>query len=358
MESEPENSLSYTQSRALLLLVVIVSIALGVILLPFYEAILWGGIIALLFTPVQRRLLRLLRGRKTLAAVLTLLLVLVILIIPLTLISASLAHEAVQVFQHIQSGRMDLQLAFGRIHAALPEWLAGLLDRFGLVDLATLQARITALLAQTSQLVARQALNIGQVTVGFVIGLVIALYLAFFLIRDGSALARTVERALPLAPEHKKELFSKFATVIRATVKGSLVVAIVQGTLGGLAFWFLGVTGALLWAVVMAFLSLLPAVGAALVWAPVAIYFLLTGGIWQSVALVIYGVVVIGLVDNVLRPILVGKDTRMPDYVVLISTLGGAAVFGLSGLVIGPAIAAMFIAVWHIYALRGEGLVR
>ena len=106
----------------------------------------------------------------------------------------------------------------------------------------------------------------------------------------------------------------------------------------------------MLWAVLMAFLSLLPAIGAALVWLPVAIYFLITGAIWQCVALVAYGLLVIGLVDNLLRPILVGKDARMPDYIVMITTVGGMSVFGINGFVLGPVIAAMFIAVWHIYA--------
>ena len=158
-----------------------------------------------------------------------------------------------------------------------------------------------------------------------------------------------MRRALPLTPAHKQELLGKFTTVIRATVKGNLLVAAIQGALGGLAFWFLGVRGALLWAVLMAFLSLLPAVGAALVWLPVAIYFFVTGAIWQGIALAAWGVLVIGLVDNLLRPVLVGKDTRMPDYVVMITTLGGMAVFGINGFVLGPAIAAMFIAVWHLY---------
>ena len=128
-----------------------------------------------------------------------------------------------------------------------------------------------------------------------------------------------------------------------------VLMAAAQGALGGLAFWFLGVNGALLWAVLMAFLSLLPAVGAGLIWLPVALYLLATGAVWQGAALIAYGVLVIGLVDNVLRPLLVGKDTKMPDYVVLISTLGGLAAFGLNGFVIGPVIAAMFMAVWDMY---------
>ena len=131
--------------------------------------------------------------------------------------------------------------------------------------------------------------------------------------------------------------------MIRATVKGNVLVAAAQGTLGGLAFWVLGVHAPILWAVVMAFLSLLPAVGAALIWAPVALYLLATGQLWQGFGLIAFGVFVIGLVDNVLRPILVGKDTRMPDYVVLISTVGGLALIGINGFVIGPLVAAMFM---------------
>jgi predicted PurR-regulated permease PerM len=127
------------------------------------------------------------------------------------------------------------------------------------------------------------------------------------------------------------------------------VVAITQGALGGFIFWILDIPSALLWAVMMAFLSLLPAVGAGIVWAPVALYFLLSGMIWQGVVLGLFGVFVIGLVDNVLRPILVGKDTRMPDYLILISTLGGMAVFGLNGFVIGPMVAALFMSTWALF---------
>ena len=138
--------------------------------------------------------------------------------------------------------------------------------------------------------------------------------------------------------------------MVRATVKGNVLVALVQGALGWLAFWFLGITGALLWGALMALLSLLPAVGAALVWGPVALYLLATGSIWPALGLLAWGVLVIGLVDNVLRPILVGKETRLPDYLVLVATLGGLAVFGLNGFVIGPVIAAMFIVAWDIFA--------
>jgi predicted PurR-regulated permease PerM len=180
------------------------------------------------------------------------------------------------------------------------------------------------------------------------------LYLLFFLLRDGQQLAARIRQAVPLGRNYKVRLFNNFTTVIRATVRGNVLVAAAQGALGGLIFWFLGVQAPLLWGVVMAFLSLLPAVGAAIVWAPVAVYFLVTGAIWQGVVLMAFGVVVIGLVDNILRPLLVGKDTKMPDYVVLLSTLGGMALFGLNGFVIGPVIAALFIAAWDLFASSEE----
>lgn len=345
----PDQDPSISADRAVIrLLTVLVTIALGWILLPFYGSIMWGAIMALLFAPLYRRILPRLRLRRTLAALVTLLLVLVMVILPLVLIIAALAREAAHIYAQLQSGEMNPGRYFRGLFDALPTWVTAWLDRFGLFDFDSLQARLSGLLAQGSQFIATQALNIGQNTFEFVAGIFIALYLAFFLIRDGEAISRSLMRAIPLSLPHKRELLQKFATVIRATVKGNLLVALIQGTLGGLAFWFLGIKGALLWAVVMSFLSLVPAVGAGLVWAPVAIYFLMTGAIWQGVALVAYGVLVIGLVDNLLRPILVGKDTRMPDYVVLISTLGGMTVFGINGFVLGPTIAAMFIAVWQI----------
>ena len=159
-----------------------------------------------------------------------------------------------------------------------------------------------------------------------------------------------LKAAIPLRADQKSALFSRFADVVRATVKGGILVAIAQGALGGLAFWFLGIHAPLLWGVLMAFLSLLPAIGAGLVWLPVSMYLWANGAVWQGISLILYGVLVIGLVDNILRPFLVGKDTKLPDYVVLISTLGGIEVFGLNGFVIGPLIAAIFMVTWEIFS--------
>ena len=343
-DSEPFNP----EHRALLLLVVAVTFALAWILLPFYGTLLWSAIIALLFTPLHRRVLLRLGHRRTLAALLTILTAVVIVVVPFALLSVSLAREAAGLYARIQSGETTLMPLLRGVFDALPGWAAALLERFGLVDVDALQRRLDAMLEQGSGFIATQAFSFGQNTFEIAASLLITPYIAFFLLRDGTRIVHALRRALPLTPAHTQELADKFSAVIRSTVRGNLVVAAIQGALGGLAFWVLEVRGALLWAVVMAFLSLLPAVGAALVWLPVAIWLFVTGAVWQSIALAAWGALVIGLVDNLLRPMLVGKATLMPDYVVMITTLGGMVVFGINGFVLGPVIAAMVFAVWHL----------
>jgi predicted PurR-regulated permease PerM len=336
----------------LLVLLAAVSLALVAILAPFYGTLLWALIVALLFTPFYRWLLPRMGGRRWAAALLTMLAVLFIVVLPFVLITMGLVSEAAALYARLQSAELNPAAYVSRVLGKLPSWTSGPLQSLGLHDVEHIQARLAELLSQGAQMMATQALHIGQNTFDLVTSTFIMLYIAFFLVRDGDAIQRAVRRALPLTMPQQQQLAQKFSTVIRATVKGNLLVAALQGALGGLAFWVLGLKGALLWAVLMGFLSLLPAIGAALVWAPVAVYYLSTGDMVRGVGLVLWGVLVIGLVDNLLRPVLVGKDTRMPDWVVLVTTLGGMSVFGINGFVLGPVIAAMFFAVWPM-ALPG-----
>ncbi len=340
---------SVLDNKTFLFVLVVVSLGFGWILWPFFGSVFWGVVLTILFAPLHRRLRHRLPGRPSGAALITLAAIVLMVLLPLAVIVASLAREGATMYARTQSGELDFGRYFEQIVLALPTWVTDLMNQFGFGNIAALKQKLTAAIAQGTSLIATQALNIGQNTFEFIVSFAITVYLVFFLLRDGPALALRINAAIPLDEQDKLDLLRKFTTVIRATVKGNVVVAATQGALGGLAFWFLGVNGALLWAVLMAFLSLLPAVGAGLIWVPVALYFLVTGEVGSGIALIAYGVLVIGLVDNVLRPILVGKDTKMPDYVVLISTLGGMAAFGLNGFVIGPVIAAMFIAVWDIY---------
>ena len=347
---------SRLEDRSFLLLLTLVTLAFLWVLWPYYGAVFWGSVLAILFNALFIRLLRKMPQKRTLAAFVTLSIILVLVILPVGLISALLTQEAANMYQRVQSGDLSFTRYFQQIYSALPSWVSQILDRSGLDNLGLIQERITSSLTQGSQFIATQALSIGQNAFDFFVSFFIMLYLLFFFLRDGGALSRRIKEAIPLEAEIKRQLFSKFTTVIRATVKGNIVVAVVQGALGGLILWFLGIHAPILWGTLMAFLSLLPAVGAAIVWIPVAIYFLATGAIWQGVLLIAFGVLVIGLVDNILRPVLVGKDTKMPDYVVLVSTIGGMSLFGLNGFVIGPVIGAMFMAAWDIFMKAREDL--
>lgn len=334
--------------KALLVLVLAASILFAAILWPYFGAVCWAVFIAIVFWPLHLRFLRGSHGRPNIAAAASLTVILIIVILPLGLIVASITQEASVLVEKLRSGEIQVGTYYKHFVDALPEWMRGILRRFGLADLSLLQQKLLTVLGNSSQVVTSRVLDVGQFTLDFVVGFFLMLYMLYFMFRDGERLARSVARAIPLQPQHTRQLLQQFTIVVRATVKGNIAVALVQGALGSAAFWFLGLPGALLWGAVMAVLSLLPAIGAALVWGPVAAWYFFTGEPVKAIGLVLWGALVIGLVDNVLRPILVGKDTRLPDYLVLLATLGGIVVFGLNGFVIGPVIAAVFLVSWEM----------
>ena len=342
------------EDKSFLFLVVAVTLAFAWILWPFYGAILWAIVLATVFAPAHRQLLSSMPQRNNLAAVVTVLIIVTIVLLPLTLTAMSVVQEATSLYGRIEAGEVDFGRFLSRLLEALPAWATDLLARLGINDLGDLQARLAGAFKEGSQFLATQAIAIGQGTAHIVVSFFLMLYLLFFFLRDGTELSQRLKEAIPLRAEQKRALFSKFTIVIRAMFKGTLLVAALQGILGGMIFWILGIPAPVLWGVVMAFLSLLPAVGSALVWLPVALYLLATGALWQGIVLIAYGALVIGLVDNLLRPFLIGMDTKLPDYVVLISTLGGIAIFGLNGFVIGPVVAAMFIAAWDIFLASNQ----
>ncbi|GIZ11260.1 AI-2E family transporter [Pseudomonas sp. NCCP-436] len=342
------------KNKAFILLLLLVTVAFFWILLPFYGAIFWAVVLAVLFNPLQDRLIRRTGGRGNLSALLTLTICLLVAILPVIFITSAVVAEGSALYQRLESGELNIGEYVTRFVAMLPPSAQQQLENIGLHDLEGLQKKISSLAMTGSQLLATQVFAIGQGTFEFFVGFFVMLYLLFFLLRDGRPLIRSIRDTIPLEDSTKHRLQIKFTRVVRATVKGNLVVAVVQGALGGLIFWLLDIPSPLLWGVLMAFLSLLPAAGAGIVWAPVAAYLMLSGSLWQGLILTAFGVLVIGMVDNILRPILVGKDTRMPDYLILISTLGGLALLGLNGFVIGPLIAALFIACWNLLDPRPE----
>jgi predicted PurR-regulated permease PerM len=335
------------ERRSFLLLLALVSIAFGFILEPFWGAIFWACAVTVIFTPMQTWVLKKVGDRPNTAALLTLLALMAVVVIPVILLTSAFVSEGIQFYQRVEAGEIDPRQILQRLRDAFP-WVDQLLVELG-VDTNNLRERLSQTLVSASQFLAKETFTIGQNTFSFLISLALMLYLTFFLLRDGKTLVQLIIKALPLGDERERALFTKFAEVTRATVKGNLVVAIVQGALGGIIFWILDIPGPLLWGVVMAFLSLIPAVGAAIIWFPVSLYLYATGAWISATVLVAYGAIVIGLADNVLRPILVGRDTKLPDYVVLFSTIGGIALFGINGFVIGPLVAALFMATWQIF---------
>ena len=335
-------------------LLVLVTLAFVAVILPFYSAVFWGVVFAIIFFPLYAWLEGKLGGRRNIASVLTVLICLCLVILPGLAILSSLIQEGSSLYSRIASGEIDLSRMMNEVISALPAFVQERVRGLANGGFAELRERFSSSLMQGGSFFAGRALTFGQSTVEFFIAFGLMLYLLFFLFRDGRALARTIRRAMPLSDAHTNQFMSKFASVVRATVRGNVIIALLQGTIGGLTFWLVGVQPALLWGVLMVFLSLVPAVGAALIWVPTAIYLAVTGAWLQAAIIVGVGVFVIGLVDNLLRPPLVGKETKLPDYVVLISTVGGISLLGVNGFVIGPLIAALFISAWSLFERERE----
>lgn len=327
-------------------LVVLISIAFIWLILPYFSAILWAMILAILFNPLQRRLTIWLGGRRSLAGVLSVLTCVCVVVIPASLVVASLSTEVTALYRQIRDSNYSLTTAVTQLRAILPDFAKSALDNLDLNNLGELQQNLMSGLSAVAQNIASSAFGIGQGALHFFVLIAIMLYVLFFLFRDGKSLLASIRRAVPLDRRRTDEIARRFVSVVKATVRGNLIIAIIQGGLGGLTFWILGLEAPLLWGVVMAIFSLLPAVGASLVWAPFAVYLGLSGEITKAIILTLIGSVVIGMIDNLLRPLLVGRETSMPDYVILISTLGGLSIMGLNGFVLGPLIAALFIAIW------------
>ncbi|MDF2177447.1 AI-2E family transporter [Aliiglaciecola sp. CAU 1673] len=335
------------EQRFFLLSLGLVTLLFAYLLQSFFGVIFWSCVIGILFYPLFAKLESAFGGRANLAALTTLLLCCVMVIVPALVILASFFAEGARLYEKLESGELDPGQYIEQFKLSFPI-MQDFFARFG-IDLDNLKSNVAQGAISASQMLAENAVQLGQGTMTLLLHLGVLLYISFFILRDGPQLIAILVSALPLGDEREHLLFRKFYEVTRATIKGNLVVAVMQGAMGGLIFWLLGLQSPLLWAVVMTLLSLVPVVGAALIWAPVALYLLVSGNWIDGLILIAFGAGVIGLVDNILRPVLVGRDTALPDYLVLLSTLGGFAVFGMNGFVVGPLIAALFLTFWDIF---------
>jgi predicted PurR-regulated permease PerM len=336
------------ERRIFLGLVTIVTAAFLWMVRGFLIPVFWAAVFAVLFQPAFQRLCAELKGRRSAAAGVATLLVIVAVLIPAALLLAAVASQALSLYNRAVTGDINLTAPVIWVERQIPA-VVEMLARYG-ISVEQIRASVEGGAMIGTQWVATRAVSWGQNVLVATIFFALMLYFLFFFFRDGQRIVDGIVRALPMGAGRERRLLAKFAEVSRATVKGTLVVAAVQGTLGGIMFAVVGIEAAIFWGVAMGALSLLPAVGPALVWIPAAAILIALGSVWQAVVVIIGGSLVIGLVDNVLRPILVGRATQMPDYLVLLATLGGLAAFGLAGFVAGPVIAALFLVMWEMFS--------
>lgn len=330
----------------LLVLTVAISFLFLKMIRSFLMALLFAGIFAALAQPLYRRMIKVCRGRRQTAAVAVLVVVVLVVLVPLLGLLGLVAAEAVKVSDDVVPWVQD--------KIAHPEQLQGWLHKLPFYErIAPYQDDIVTRAGQAVGVVSK--LLIGGLsaatsgTLNFLFLLVIMLYAMYFFLEQGGALLDRILYYMPLEDGEERLLLDKFSSVSRATIKGVAVIGLVQGTMGGLAFWVAGLPSALFWGALMVVTSVIPGIGSALIWVPASVMLLARGRTLTAVLLAAFFLGVVGSIDNVLRPRLVGKDTQLPELLILLSTLGGVTMFGMLGLVIGPVLAALFVTVWEIY---------
>jgi len=334
------------QKAFLLVLLVGISALFLAMVRPFLMTILLAAIMAGLSWPAYRKVLSLLRGRRVPAAIIVVVLTLVVVIVPLATFVGVLVNEAFKVTAEIRPW-IEQQIAepgsVDETFASLP--FVEKIEPYR----AEIYQKVGELVAGIGNWLVSSLSHVTRGTVALLFHVGILLYTMFFFLLDGRKILRGILYYVPLSDDAEQQMVGKFVSVTRATVKGTLVIGIVQGGLAGAALAIVGVQSAVFWSVVMMVLSIIPGIGTALVWVPVAIMMAATGHWGSAIGLTLWCALVVGSVDNVLRPRLVGRDTEMHDLLILFSTLGGLLLFGVLGFIIGPILAALFVTVWELY---------
>jgi len=344
-----ETSNRVLRFRRIFLLALVAGISIGFMLMiqGFFAPLLLAAIFTALCRPIHKRLVRWMGGRVGLASVVLLILLLILIIGPMLAFFGLVAAQAVEVttairpwvenqIQHPETGLLSR-------HLEIPKFLVPYETQ--------IYAKAGEMAAMIGQILLSGLASATRGTANFLFLLFIMLYSMFFFMRDGASILDQILYYVPLENTDERRMVDKFVSVTRATLKGSVVIGIVQGTLAGAAFAVVGIKGAAFWGTVMAILSIIPGVGTALVWVPAAIWLFATGSVAAATGLTLWCLVAVGTVDNVLRPGLVGRDTQMSDLLIMLSTLGGLVLFGPLGLVLGPIVAALFVTVWDLYGV-------
>ncbi len=325
-------------------ILIIVTIAFLYLLKPLAYPIFWAAVLAGIFGPVHKRINRKLR-HPNLSSAIMLILVFFVILVPLALVASVLLAQAIDMYSALKD-TADLQ----RKAQAIIDLLKGnpYLQKLD-IDEKALTDKFYEVAGGISKYIVGYLTDLSQNTLLLLINFVVMFYCLFFFIRDGDKLLRGSLYILELKDEIGNRLYQRFTSTARATLKGTIIIGLIQGTMGGILFWAVGINSAIVWGVIMVLTAMIPGIGCAIIWAPAALIMLATSHIWEAVVIIAVGSLVISSVDNILRPLLVGKDTQMHPLLIFLSTLGGIAVFGISGFVIGPIITALLSTLWEIY---------
>lgn len=342
------------QQTSFMTILVIVSLLMAVIVLPFAQPLLWAALAAIMFQPLYRYTLRQMRGRRNPAAGVSLLTIFIVVLVPAAWITSMVIEQAFVLMETLQQQPINLAVVYDKVYGMLPDFAQNAVDRSEWASVGMVQTRLQELLAQSAGVIASQAVLIGSGALSFFLSFGVALYVMFFLLRDGERIGRRIMNAVPVERSIAERLAERFLGIVRATIKGTGVVALVQGALGWITLMIAGVPSALLFGVVMVFFALVPVIGAGAVWLPAGLWLLVVGDTWQGIFVLLVGFFIISSADNVLRPILVGRDTGIPDWIILVTTLGGISLVGFSGIVLGPLVAGLFLASWSILREQRE----
>ncbi|MFA4917414.1 MAG: AI-2E family transporter [Syntrophales bacterium] len=315
------------------------------LLKPFFFPLFWAALIAGLFKPLYERLNAKL-NRPNISTTIIILVFTFIIMLPAIIIGSLLISESLQMYNTWGRDSIAIENSMQKIIDVIR--YHPYLDKLK-IDESFWTEKISEIVRGITHYIFVHTASITQDTLVFFVKSVIMFYILFFFVRDGDKFLRIVNRFLPLENGMGKMFYERFAITARATMKATLIIGGLQGILGGFVFFIAGIERASIWGIVMVFFSLVPGVGCSIIWAPAGVIMLLTGHTWEGILILISGAAVIGTVDNLLRPVLIGKDVQLHPLLIFLSTLGGIALFGISGFIIGPIIASLFLTSWKMY---------
>ncbi len=333
------------QNIIFFILLGIITIFFAYILKPFFFALFWAILIAGIFAPLYKLLNKKIKS-PNLCASLTLVAVLVCLILPVGLLLSLLIGESLDIYKSVVSNSIKwIDIITGMLKSLSKNRLFARLN----MDQAFLIDKSMETLNALAEYIFQHLSTFTQNIILLIIQFAVMLYSLFYFLRDGERLITTITHYIPVGKRHINTFINQFLTTAKASLKFTFIIGGIQGFLGGLIFYITGIERALVWGVLMFAFSIVPAIGCSLIWAPAGIIMLFLGHIWQGITILVFGASVISSVDNLLRPILLGHDTQMHSLLIFLSTLGGLAIFGVSGFVLGPVIASLFLASWRLF---------